>query len=195
MKRPAARLFPLLTSMAACAPAWRPPPAPPGPFDLVLPAGWTIATNRRVLGNRELVLVDPSRRAAIVVQWVREDARTRDVPVDLLVDVRAHALGRGFGFVQQGTVIDTISLDDHPAVAWLGDTQWRGSATMLEAPRNQRGTVSMVGARVGTHIALATLVAQGDTLDPYVPAFGIVLDGLRFPLDPVDKAAPAFEPE
>ncbi len=195
MKGPGIRLLPLLASVASCAPAWRPPPAPPGPFDLVPPAGWTITTNRRFLGNRELVMVDASRRAAIVIQWVREDARTREVPVDLLVDVRAHAIGRAFGFVQQGTVVDTIALDGHPASAWVGDTQWRGRATMLEAPANQRGAVSMVAARVGTHIAVASLVAQGDTLDPYVPAFGVVLDGLRFPRDPVDMAAPAFEPE
>ncbi len=193
MNGPGLRLLLTLASVASCAPAWRPPPAPPGPFDLVPPAGWILTTNRRFLGNRELVMRDASGRAAIVIQWVREDARTRDVPVDLLVDVRALAVGRAFGFVQRGTVVDTIVVDGYPAAAWVGDTQWRGSATMREAPANQHGSVSMVVARVGTHIAVASLVAQGNNLDPYVPAF--VLDGLRFPRDPVDVAAPVFEPE
>jgi hypothetical protein len=164
-----------------CGPAWR-PDAGGQPFEVVPPAGWAIARNARAFGNRELVLRSPDGKASLSVLWVREDATSREVPLDLVAETRALGLGRAAGFAT--TLHDTrwIALDGRPAVAVTGATRWaRGDGPGGVHDARQEGEVSLVAAREDGHVLFLVMAAPGGALDGYLPEIATLLEGLRFP--------------
>ena len=175
--------------LGACVrPAWE--PGGGGPFDLVAPGGWTEVRNRRVLGNREVVLRSPDGRATFAVAWVRLDPRSRAMPLDLLAEVRALEQGRAVGFVNVIDDIRWIVLDDRPAVAVTGRSAWRPVKDAEGRPDAQAGAYSLVAARTEDRLLLALLSAPAGELDAYTADLAVLLDGLHLLRAP----RPAIEP-
>ncbi len=173
----------MLLLLLGCAAAWR--PDAPGRFDLDVPGGWRITRNHRWFGNDVLELADPAARATITVELVHADARSRQLPLDLLAETRALSMGRSMGIENGRSHLHQIDLDGHEAWAVTGRRRWQ----FVEAD------YSTIITRAGRHVAQITLQAPAGQLDRALPAWSTVLETFRFPQDPVPADAPLFDPE
>lgn len=173
----------VLALLFGCAAAWR--PDAPGRFDLVVPPGWEVATNRRTFGTHVLGLKSDAARATITVALLPDDTPARALPLELVAESRALTSGRALGIESGRSHLHQIDLDGHEAWAVTGRRRWQ----FVEAD------YTSVYARVGRHLAEITLQAPVGELDRALPAWAIVLDSLRFPLDRVAVDAPLFEPD
>ena len=176
--------LPVLT-LLACAAAWRPGAIDRNRFDLALPEGWTVTRNRRVIGNDTLALANPALRSTITIELVHADAASRALPLDLLAEARALSTGRSLGVASDRGAMHQIALDGHEAWAVTGRRRWHFAVADYTA----------VYTRVGTHVAVISLVAPADGLDRAAGAWTTVLETLHFPRDPVAPDAAIFEPE
>jgi hypothetical protein len=168
--------------LLGCAAAWHPPG---GRLDLDVPAGWTVTRNRRWFGEDYLTLADPKAHASITLDLVRPDRGTEPLPLDLLAETRVLAEGRAFGVETARSRLDHVVLDGHEAWAITGRRRWHFVTADYSA----------IVARVGRRLAVLTLQAPAGHLDDVAPAWGVVLDTLRFPEDPVAADAPLFAPD
>jgi len=179
----AARHDPRVFLLLGCIAAWR--PDAPGRFDLDVPAGWVVTRNRTWIGNDVLELSNAEMRATITLELISADAASRRLPLDLLAETRALSMGRALGIESGRSHLHQIDLDGHEAWAVTGRRRWQ----FVEAD------YSTVIARAGRHVAQLTLQAPAGELDRALPAWMVVLDTLRFPLDPVRPDAPLFDPD
>lgn len=172
-----------LPLLIACAAAWR--PDAPRRFDLAPPPGWEVRRNARVLGNEFLTLVAPEGDAAIHVELVRLDARSRRLPADMLAETRALDQGRALGFENALWRLDRIGLDGHEAWAATGRRRFHQSSN----------DYTLVVARTRSHVVMLSLTAPVGGLAAATPAWSGVLESFRLPRDPVPDDVPFWDPD
>ena len=160
------------------------------PFRIDAPDGWRAVRSHGVFGNREVVFASPDGRATCAFAWVRLDAASRSMPLDLLAEVRALEQGRSVGFVNVVDDVRWIVLDDRPAVAVTGRSVWRPVASAGAATTAQEGAFSLVVTRTTDRMALVLVSAPSGELDSYVVDLAMFLDGFHILAEPAPAIAP-----
>lgn len=166
----------LVFAVGACAPAWRPGRA--GRFDLGVPEGFSVTRNYRWFGNDFLVLA--RGKEAIEVARYREDARSRRVPLDLLVEARGLDWGRRFGVGSGRDGLHEIMVDGRQAWVVSGRRRWRWV---------EMGYTT-VALRGRTHLVMLTGMAPAADFEAFVPAWGELLDAFTLGEGPADERLP-----
>lgn len=172
-------LTPLL--IAACARAVHPVPGTAtldGSFAVVVPEGWSVARNRRVLGNHQVMLRSPDGSSAITVELLREDRGTRDLPLSLVADTFLLETGRSLGVASEP--LDLRRLEVSGREAWVATVERRHGP-------NARLT-SAVFLRGDRHLAVLTLLVAPTTPGSVVLAWDAVLSSFELHEPPPDEA-------
>ncbi len=168
----------LLLLLVGCAAAWN--PERPGPFDLAVPSGWSLARNYQFFGSHTVVITRGD--AGISLTRRPENGRAGRLPLDLVAGVRALSWGRRVGVENAVIAEHDILLDGRRACAVTGLRRWRTA----------RSGYTMVVTRTPGHTVEIVLHAPEAALDAYAADWGVFLDGLRF-RSPPDPDGPLFE--
>ncbi|MCB9762731.1 MAG: hypothetical protein H6739_23220 [Alphaproteobacteria bacterium] len=175
-----------LLSLVGCLRAARPvPDSQPlryaGRFEVAVPDGWEVTRNWRFAGNRRLVLRAPQNDAAITVEMVREDWRSRDLPLSVVADVAMAEAGRSLGIAAE-------PLGQHQLLL-AGREAWATTLRRHQGPASALATA--VTLRADHHLVVLTL--HSTAAAPPVPAWDLVLSSFALPRDPPPDTPPFAE--
>jgi hypothetical protein len=166
----------LAFSAQSCTAAWK--PGVPGRFDLEPPEGFSVERNYRWFGNDFVVLA--RGKEAIEVARYKEDARSRRVPLDLVVEARALDWGRRFGVGSGQDGLHEIMVDGRQAWAVSGRRKWRWV---------EMGYTT-VALRGGSHLVMLTGMAPAPEFESFVPSWSTMLEAFTLGEGLADERLP-----
>ncbi|HJN77585.1 MAG TPA: hypothetical protein QGF58_26940 [Myxococcota bacterium] len=150
-----------------------------GRLEVAVPAGWELVRNVRGPLGQHLALHGPDG-SSITIDLLREDARSRELPLSVVVDTYAVELGRGRGIES-----------DHHAQHQLEVAERSAWATTVErrvGPHTR--TASTVGLRGEKVVVFLTLHANSEDSSL---AWEQVLTSFDLPLDAPPETPPFAE--
>lgn len=159
------------------------PPTLGGRFEVTVPQDWTVERNVKGPLGQHLALHAPTGESSITIDLVREDRRSRELPLSLVVDTYAVELGRGRGIASEHLAQDELVVADRRAFA----------TTVQRQIGPYQRLASTVGLRGDDHLAVLTLHTVPEAPSTVTQAWDVVLESFALPLDPPPDEPPFWD--
>lgn len=145
-----------------------------------LPEGWQVVRNARALGNHWVTLASPEQSTAITIELVREDSRSRALPLHMLADVLPLEAGRSLGLQSMPMA--------HHQIELAGREAWATTVKRRHGPEER--LVSALYSRVDQHLLVLTLHTLAEAPKEVLTGWDTVMSTLWLPADPAPEVAP-----